>query len=93
MRKSDLERNNLIYNLYFEDKLNITQISKKIDLSISQVSRVLSKSHLYMQEKAERKEENRKKHSEQTKEIMKKKETEKMLKKRQLWRCFIIKHR
>ncbi len=77
MIKPDLERNNLIYDLYFKDKLNITQISKKVNLSISQISRVLSNSPMYMQEKAKRKEENRVKHSEQTKEIMKRKRSQK----------------
>ncbi len=69
----NLERNELIYNLYFKDKLTISEISKKIDLSISQISRILSKSPLYQQEKANRKEENIKKHNEQAKEIMRKK--------------------
>lgn len=77
MIKPDLERNNLIYNMYFEDKLNITQISKKVNLSISQISRVLSNSPMYMQEKEKRKEENRVKHSEQAKEIMKRKRSQK----------------
>ena len=57
----DLERNELIYNLYFKDKLNVSEISKKVNLSISQISRILSKSSLYQQEKSNRKEENRKK--------------------------------
>lgn len=51
MKKMNLERNELIYNLYFKDKLTISEISKKIDLSISQISRILSKSPLYQQEK------------------------------------------
>ena len=73
MIKIDLDRNKLIYNLYFQDKLTITEISKKINLSISQISRILSKSPLYEQEKTNRKELNRKKHNEQTKEIIKNK--------------------
>ncbi len=72
----DLERNELIYNLYFKDKLTVSKISNKINLSISQISRILSKSSLYQQEKANRKEENHKKHNEQTKEIMRKKRME-----------------
>lgn len=79
MRKSDLERNKLIDTLYFEDKLTASDISKKVDLSISQVTRVLSKSHLYKQEKAKRKEENRIKHIEQTKEIMRNKRSKNQL--------------
>lgn len=77
MRKPDLERNKLIYDLYFVDKLTVSQISERASLSISQVSRVLSKSHLYLPEKANRKKENRKKHNEKTKEIMKNKRAKK----------------
>ena len=75
----DLERNELIYNLYFKDKLTVSEISKKINLSISQISRILSKSSLYQQEKSNRKEENRKKHQEQAKEIMRKKRNKKQM--------------
>ena len=75
----DLERNELIYNLYFKDKLTVSEISKKVNLSISQISRILSKSSLYQQEKSNRKEENRKKHQEQAKEIMRKKRNKKQM--------------
>lgn len=51
----NLERNELIYNLYFKDKLNVSEISKKANLSISQISRILSKSSLYQQEKSNKK--------------------------------------
>lgn len=61
MKKMDLARNELIYNLYFKDKITVSEISKKVNLSISQISRILSKSALYQQEKANRKEENHKK--------------------------------
>lgn len=79
MKKIDLERNELIYNLYFKDKLTVSEISKKVNLSISQISRILSKSALYQQEKANRKEENHKKHNEQAKEIMRKKRNKKRM--------------
>lgn len=79
MKKMDLERNELIYDLYFKDRLTLTEISKKVNLSISQISRILSKSALYQQEKANRKEENIKKHNEQAKEIMKKKRNKKRM--------------
>lgn len=79
MKKMDLERNELIYDFYFKDKLTLTKISKKVNLSISQISRILSKSALYQQEKANRKEENIKKHNEQAKEIMKKKRNKKRM--------------
>ncbi len=79
MKKMDLERNELIYDFYFKDKLTLTEISKKVNLSISQISRILSKSALYQQEKANRKEENIKKHNEQAKEIMKKKRNKKRM--------------
>lgn len=75
----NLERNELIYNLYFKDKLTVSKISKKVNLSISQISRILSKSPLYQQEKANRKEENHKKHNEQAKEIMRKKRNKKRM--------------
>lgn len=84
----DLERNELIYNLYFKDKLTVSEISKKVNLSINQISRILSKSSLYQQEKSNRKEENRKKHQEQAKEIMRKKIKNKC-KKKQLWINYI----
>ena len=48
----DLERNELIYNLYSKDKLTVSEISKEVNLSISQISRILSKSSLYQQEKS-----------------------------------------
>lgn len=79
MKKIDLERNELIYNLYFKDKLTVSEISKKVNLSISQISRILSKSVLYQQEKANRKKENYKKHNEQAKEIMRKKRNKKRM--------------
>ncbi|MFR8145220.1 MAG: hypothetical protein ACLU84_09145 [Clostridia bacterium] len=85
----DLERNELIYNLYFKDKLTVSEISKKINLSISQISRILSKSSLYQQEKSNRKEENRKKHQEQAKEIMRKKRNKKQMEEKQLWINYI----
>lgn len=79
MKKMDLERNELIYNLYFKDKLTVSKISKKVNLSISQISRILSMSSLYQQEKSNRKEENHRKHKEQTKKIMKNKRNKKQM--------------
>lgn len=76
MKKMDLERNELIYNLYFKYKLTVSEISKKVNLSNSQISRILAKSPLYQQEKANRKE----KHNEQAKEIMRKKRNKKRMK-------------
>lgn len=84
MKKTDLERNELIYKLYFQDKLTLTQISHQINLSISQISRVLSKSPNYVQEKNKRKEENREKHIEQTKEIIKNKRLQKQIEEKQI---------
>ena len=75
----DLERNELIYNLYFKDKLTVSEISKKVNLSISQISRILSKSSIYQQEQSSRKEENHKKPQEQAKEIMRKKRYKKQM--------------
>lgn len=84
MKKTDLERNELIYKLYFQDKLTLTQISHQINLSISQISRILSKFPNYMQEKNERKEKNREKHIEQTKEIIKNKRLQKQIEEKQI---------
>ncbi len=84
MKKTDLERNELIYKLYFQYKLTLTQISHQINLSISQISRVLSKSPNYVQEKNKRKEENREKHIEQTKEIIKNKRLQKQIEEKQI---------
>lgn len=75
----DLERNELIYNLYFKDKLTVSKISKKVNLSISQISRILSKSSLYQQEKSNKKKKIVKKHQEQAKEIMRKKRYKKQM--------------
>ena len=84
LKKTDLERNELIYKLYFQDKLTLTQISHQINLSISQISRILSKIPNYMQEKNKRKEENREKHIEQTKEIIKNKRLQKQIEEKQI---------
>ena len=84
LKKTDLERNELIYKLYFQYKLTLTQISHQINLSISQISRVLSKSPNYVQEKNKRKEENREKHIEQTKEIIKNKRLQKQIEEKQI---------
>ena len=75
----DLERNELIYNLYFKDNLTISNIINEINLSISQISRILSKYPNYVQEKIRRKEENHKKHNEQAKKIMKNKRLKKQM--------------
>lgn len=84
MRIPDLKRNELIYSLYFEDKLTVSEISKKVALSISQISRVLSKSPLYHQEKENRKEEYQQKHKEQAKEIMRNKRRKKKLEEQEI---------
>lgn len=84
MRKPDLERNKLIYNLFFEDKLTASEISKKVNLSISQITRVLSNFPLYEQEKTKRKEENHIKHIEQTKEIMRNKRNKQQLEEKEI---------
>lgn len=84
LRRPNLKRNELIYSLYFEDKLTVSEISKTVDLSISQISRVLSKSPLYHQEKENRKEEYQQKHKEQAKEIMRNKRRKKKLEEQEI---------
>ena len=63
-------------DLYFHKKLTVTQISKNVSLSVGQVSRILSAYPLYKEEKATRKEDNRKRHIENTKEYIKNKRLE-----------------
>ena len=84
LRRPNLKRNELIYSLYFEAKLTVSEISKTVDLSISQISRVLSKSPLYHQEKENRKEEYQQKHKEQAKEIMRNKRRKKKLEEQEI---------
>ena len=84
MRKNDFERNKLIYNLYFDEKLTLSSISHQINLSVSQISRILSNSPRYMQEKNIRKEKNKKKHREQAKEIMRNKRNKNQYEEKQI---------
>ena len=77
MRKTNLERNQLIYNFYFQNLMSISEISNKINLSASQVSRILSTFPEYKQEKNRRKEQNHEKHNIQVKEFIKNKRIKK----------------
>ncbi len=65
--------NKEICELYFQGKMTFSDISKQVNISISQVSRIVRKDENYISEKNRRKEENRKKHKEYTKQLMKKK--------------------
>lgn len=76
MKTTYIIRNSLIYNLYFNQKISLTEISKRVNLSVSQVSRILSIFPLYKEEKATRKENNHKRHIEKTKEYIKNKRKE-----------------
>lgn len=67
-------RNKQISNLYFENRMTFTEISKEINISIRQVSKIVKQDENYIEEKEKRKKQNAIKHSENTKEIMRKKE-------------------
>ena len=62
-----------ILNLYFEECLKQTEIAKRLNISNSKVSRIVTKDSRYPEEKERRKEISKNKHSESAKRIMKKK--------------------
>lgn len=55
-------RNQKIYELYFIKKKNFSEIAKEVNISISQVSRIVGKSEEYNIEKNRRKEETKERH-------------------------------
>lgn len=55
-------RNQKIYELYFIKKKNFSEIAKEVNISISQVSRIVGKSEEYNTEKNQRKEETKERH-------------------------------
>ncbi len=64
---------NIILNMYFIDGLRPVDIAKKINVSKSAISQILSKDERYLVEKEKRKTMNRKRHIENTKEYIKSK--------------------
>ena len=62
-----------ILNLYFEECLKQKDIAKRLGISNSKVSRIVTKDSRYPEEKERRKEISKIKHSESAKRIMKKK--------------------
>lgn len=62
-----------ILNLYFEECLKQNDIAKRLGISNSKVSRIVTKDGRYPEEKERRKEISKIKHSESAKRIMKKK--------------------
>ena len=62
-----------ILNLYFEECLKQNDIAKRLGISNSKVSRIVTKDSRYPEEKERRKEISKIKHSESAKRIMKKK--------------------
>ena len=62
-----------ILNLYFVECLKQTEIAKRLEISNSKVSRIVTKDSRYPEEKERRKEISKIKHSESAKRIMKKK--------------------
>ena len=75
----DLEQE--ILNLYFEECLKQTEIAKKLDISNSKVSRIVTKDSRYPEEKERRKMISKIKHCESAKRIMRKKREKIKLKK------------
>lgn len=73
MNEKKISRNKEINELYFCRKMTFSEISKIVDISISQVSRIIRKDKCYIDEKNKRKNENKEKHKESTKQIMKRK--------------------
>lgn len=73
MNENKYNRNREICKLYFHSKKTFSKISKIVDISISQVSRIVRKNENYIDEKAKRKNENKIKNKEFTKQLMKKK--------------------
>lgn len=73
MNESKFYRNEEIYKLYFYSKMTFSEISKVVDISISQVSRIVKKNENYIDEKIRRINENKLKNKEFTKQFMKEK--------------------
>lgn len=62
-----------IYEMYFTKQMKPIEISRILDIPKYKVSRVLQKDEKYFEEKQRRKEENKAKHIEETKEYIKEK--------------------
>lgn len=75
IKLSKNERNKRICRLYFESKKTFSEISKIVEISTSQVSRIIRKNENYITEKNERKKETKIRHIESARKIMQKKET------------------
>jgi len=68
-----IKRNEEICKLYFQSKMTFSDISKVVNISVSQISRIVAKNENYIYEKTKRIEETEIKHRESTKEIMRRK--------------------
>lgn len=53
-----MNKQETIENLYFEEKKNLTEISKILDVTVGYISRILKKNEKYFEEKERRKSEN-----------------------------------
>lgn len=67
------KRNNEICELYFQSKMSFSEISKRFEISVSQVSRIVRKNENYIYEKNKRIEETKIKRTELSKKLMRKK--------------------
>lgn len=76
--KREQEKKSRIYELFFNSKCTMTEIAKELDISIECVSNIIKQHSDYLNEKHNRKQENKKKHIEKTKKyISDKRATEK----------------
>ena len=53
-----MNKKEIIQDMYFNEKKTLTEISKKLDLTVGYISRILKKNEKYLEEKQKRKDEN-----------------------------------
>lgn len=68
-----MDKKMLIEKLYFEEKITLTEIAKKLDITVGYVTRILKQNENYITEKESRKKENQTKRREKQKELIYKK--------------------
>lgn len=60
----------IIIKMYFENKMKQVDIAKKLNISKYKVSRVVTKDARYKEEKEQRKHQNKKRHTDKTKQYI-----------------------
>lgn len=68
----------IIIKMYFENKMKQVDIAKKLNISKYKVSRVVTKDVRYKEEKEQRKHQNKKRHTDKTKQYIYHKREEKI---------------